>query len=80
MEKYTSILKNILNKMGFKSNKIITGQEAKNKLASEQLQKAPLSDKEIQFILTKLRQAQYTGVEFELFHSIFVKLTNILKK
>jgi len=66
--------------MGFKSNKIISGKEAQNKLAKEQFAKAALSDKEIQFILTKLRHAQYTGAEFEIFHSIFVKLTSILKK
>jgi len=37
------------------------------------------SDKEINFIISKLRQSQYTGLEFEMFYSIIVKLQSFLE-
>ena len=55
--------------MGFNlKGKVITGKEAEQKIAQEQFAKSSLTDKEISFILTKLRQAQYSGAEFEIFH------------
>jgi len=74
------MLKKFLEKMGLKSNKVIKGAEAQKKLAKDQLVSSGLTDKEIQFILTKLRQAQYSGAEFEFFHTVFVKLTGMLNK
>lgn len=66
--------------MGFNTGKIVTGTEAREKLAQEQIKSSGLTDKEIQFILTKLRQANYTGAEFEFFSTVFIKLTNLLNK
>lgn len=77
---FISTLKKLLAKMGFISNKVVTGAEAKEKLAKEQLVSSALTDKEIQFILTKLRQANYTGAEFEFFSTVFLKLTNLLNR
>ena len=80
MEQFIFTLKRIL-RMGFNfKGKVVTGEEAKKKLAADQLAQSGLSDKEISFILTKLRQANYTGAEFEIFHNVFVKLSGLLKK
>ena len=38
-----------------------------------------LSSTEIDFVLTKLRQANYKGVEFEMFYTVFKKLTDMKK-
>lgn len=47
-------------------------------------QKAPLktelTDKEIDFILNKLRSATFLGEEFEQFYNIWVKLTEMKGK
>lgn len=82
MEQFTSILKKLLNKMGLNvKGKLLTGNEAKEKLAKDAaISNTGLTEKEIQFILTKLRQANYTGAEFELFYVIFSKLSNLLSK
>ena len=39
-----------------------------------------LTEKEAAFIIAKLRQAQYTGVEFEQFYLIMSKLQEIVEK
>lgn len=42
--------------------------------------KAPDSffdEKEMNFILTKLRSASYTGTEFEMFYSIWLKIMEL---
>tara|TARA_A100001011_G_scaffold387442_2_gene465221 strand:+ start:204 stop:404 length:201 start_codon:yes stop_codon:yes gene_type:complete len=66
--------------MAFKpKGKIVTGEEAKVKLAGEHAATGELETLEIDFILTKLRQAQYTGAEFELFYKVWVKLSNLKK-
>lgn len=80
VEKFTSTLKKFF-RMGFNlKGKVVTGKEAEEKLAKEQLAKSALTDKEISFVLTKLRQAQYSGAEFEIFHNVFLKLSSLLKK
>ena len=38
-----------------------------------------LDRKDIEFILNKLRSAQYTGNEFEHFYKVYTTLTNFLK-
>lgn len=82
MERFISTLKKFLNKMGLNvKGKLLTGNEAKEKLAKDAaISNTGLTEKEIQFILTKLRQANYTGAEFELFYVIFSKLSNLLSK
>ena len=39
-----------------------------------------LTDKEIDFVLNKLRTATFLGEEFEQFYNIWVKLTDMKKK
>lgn len=39
-----------------------------------------LTDKEAAFVITKLRQAQYTGAEFEQFYLIMSKLQEVVEK
>ena len=82
VEQFTSILKKLLKKMGLNiKGRLLTGEEAKQKIAKDQaVSNTGLTEKEIQFILTKLRQANYTGTEFELFYIIFSKLSNLLPK
>ena len=58
--------------------KVITGEDAKKKLELDALKSNPyLTDQEIAFILTKLRQSQYSGAEFEMFHQVWTKLTQL---
>ena len=39
-----------------------------------------LTDKEAAFVISKLRQAQYTGAEFEQFYLIMSKLQEVVEK
>jgi len=73
------MLKKLLEKMAFNTQgKVITGEDAKLKIQADELKANPyLTDQEIAFILTKLRQAQYSGAEFEMFHKVWTKLTQL---
>jgi len=53
---------------------------AKRAKAEEQKPDKSLTRKEIEFILTKLRTADYKGSEFEMFFNVFNKLTQELQK
>lgn len=59
-------------------NKFKVGKPDSKK--TEEASDNTLTDKEIQFILSKLRTAQYIGTEFEAFHKIYMKLTAAIKK
>ena len=65
--------------MGFNPGKIVEGEEAKIKMAGEYAATGELENLEIDFILHKLRQASYTGAEFELFYKVWVKLSGLKK-
>ncbi len=39
-----------------------------------------LDSRDIEFVLRKLRQAPYTGDEFESFYTVWVKLSDKLKE
>lgn len=39
-----------------------------------------LTEKEAAFVISKLRQAQYTGLEFEQFYLIMSKLQSVVEK
>jgi hypothetical protein len=39
-----------------------------------------LSSEELTFLLQKMRSATYTGDEFEMFYTLWVKLTDQLKQ
>ena len=47
---------------------------------TKQTKKQILSDSEIGFIVTKMRQATYQGSEFETFYMVIQKLQNELEK
>ena len=67
--------------MGLNINKLLTGKEAQDKLQNDALRQSAnqgLTEREIQFILAKLREANYKGAEFETFYVIFTKLSNLL--
>jgi phosphate starvation-inducible protein PhoH len=72
---YISTLKKFFLKMGFNTKRIVTGDEALKKI--ENKASTNLSEQEINFILAKLRQAQYTGAEFEMFHNVWIKLSDL---
>lgn len=63
--------------MGLLSKKINVGQEAIDKVNSKQSPIDQLTEQEVNFILTKLRNAEYKGTEFEMFHNIWMKLSNL---
>lgn len=63
-----------------KFNKVIMGvitSKDKTKGFNNPLE---LEEKEIEFILAKLRLATYKGDEFEMFYHIWVKLSNKLER
>ena len=55
-------------------------QKTNQILNQEELIKGDLSKREIDFILNKLKDATYKGLEFELFYTVWVKLTRLRKK
>ena len=63
--------------MGLLSKKIALGQEAIDKANNKQPSSDKLTEQEVNFILTKLRQANYTGAEFEMFHTVWMKISNL---
>ena len=63
--------------MGLLSKKIAVGQEAIDKANNKQPSSDKLTEQEVNFILTKLRQANYTGAEFEMFHTVWMKISNL---
>lgn len=64
--------------MAVNFNKLKVGKPGSEK--TEEISDNILTDKEIQFILSKLRTAQYIGTEFEAFHKIYIKLSSAIKK
>ena len=82
MERFTSILKKLFNKMGLNvKGKLLTGEQAKQKLERDNaVANTGLTETEIKFILSKLRDANFKGAEFELFYIVFNKLSNLLPK
>lgn len=76
-ERFISILKKLLKNMGLLSRKIAVGQEALDKANSKQPSPDKLTEQELNFVLSKLRQANYTGAEFEMFHNVWMKLSNL---
>ncbi len=76
-ERFISILKKLLKNMGLLSRKIAVGQEALDKANSKQPSSDKLTEQELNFVLSKLRQANYTGAEFEMFHNVWMKLSNL---
>lgn len=48
--------------------------------AQPRVKEEGLTQKEIEFLLTKLRTADYKGTEFEMFFTVFKKLSDGLDK
>ena len=63
-------MKKLLQRMGLVS---------KGKVVTKAEKEEIFSDQEINFLLTKLRTATYTGAEFETFHKIWTKLLSLKK-
>lgn len=61
------------------NGEIITGDKAAKKVLTDKVSKEKFTPEEIDFILTKLRKADYKGVEFEMFYIVFSKLTELKK-
>jgi len=59
--------------------KVIVGEDARAKITQDIITKSDLTKKEIEFILKKLQDATYKGLEFEMFYTTWVKLTEKLK-
>lgn len=53
---------------------IVTGEDARAKIVDNLIGKSDLTVKDIEFILRKLKSAEYKGSEFEQFYAIWVKL------
>ena len=73
------MIKQLLGKMGFDTKgKVITGEEAKKKIEIDKNRATSnLTENEINFILAKLKTANYSGAEFEMFHSVWMKLVEL---
>ena len=65
------MFKRLLNKMG-----LVDKVKIKE---SKQIDAEILNGKEAAFIITKLRQASYQGIEFETFYQIMAKLQLIVE-
>ena len=63
--------------MGLLSKKLEVGQKAIDKANNKPPVSDQLTEQEINFILSKLRQANYTGAEFEMFHNVWMKISNL---
>lgn len=63
--------------MGLLSKKLEVGQKAIDKANNKPPASDQLTEQEINFILSKLRQANYTGAEFEMFHNVWMKISNL---
>ncbi len=59
--------------MPLKSNKIVVKKHQEKTQDNNKLSKD-----EIEFLLSKMKTAQYSGAEFEQFYSIYKKLSNQL--
>jgi hypothetical protein len=60
-------------------NVFTTDKEKKSSGSSDNID-STLSEKELNFILTKLREANYKGSEFEMFYTVWIKLSNYKPK
>lgn len=57
------------------------GASAPKRVKTEKrIKESDLTVKEIEFILRQLRQGTFKGTEFELFYSVFLKLSEKLSK
>ena len=65
--------------MAFKANKIEVGKEiSKKKSPSFDLKQFLLTKEEALFIVKKLRESEYKGLEFQNYYRVMVKLEKIL--
>jgi hypothetical protein len=74
------MFKRFLNKMGIvRKGKANVGANSKTKApAPAPKSKTLLNNKEIGFVVAKMRQATYQGSEFELFYQVISKLQKTL--
>jgi len=60
--------------------KLVMGLVEKVQAQEKKTSVTKLTDKEIDFVLNKLRTATFLGEEFEQFYNVWVKLTDMKKK
>lgn len=63
--------------MGILRHSKLKKEQTKDVPPSNTLQKEMFTPAEAAFLVSKLRQAQYTGAEFEQFYQIMAKLTKL---
>ena len=61
------------------NGEILVGEDARAKIVQDILVKSDLTSRELEFIITKLKDASYKGSEFEMFYAVYVKLTTSLE-
>lgn len=76
------MLNKLLNKMGLVTKgKVSTKQDPIADIQHIQgVQVNTLTETEVNFVLTKLRSASYTGAEFETFSNVWIKLVKLKEK
>lgn len=62
------------------AKKVLEGGDAKDIIVNKSISKSNLTKAELEFILSKLRDSQYKGFEFERFYVIWVKLNSMMEK
>jgi len=66
--------------MPIKTNgNIVTGEDARAKIVDNLIANSDLTVNDLEFIMKKLKSAEYKGSEFEQFYAIWVKLTASLE-
>jgi len=58
---------------------VVTGEDARSKITNDLISKNDLTVKNLEFILSKLKTAQFRGSEFEHFYTVWVKLSSKLE-
>jgi hypothetical protein len=58
---------------------VLTGDKARAKITQDILTKSDLTPQEVEFVMHKLKDANYKGHEFETFYAVWVKLTQKLQ-
>lgn len=58
---------------------IVTGEDARAKIVDNLIANSDLTVNDLEFIMKKLKSAEYKGSEFEQFYAIWVKLTASLE-
>lgn len=64
----------MFKKMAIKVQGNVVTKEGMQETSKPEMKNYKLNNKEIDFILLKLRESNYKGTEFEMFYTVWVKL------